>query len=1429
MSTSEINAFARRLRALEKSRLQVKTPSLAQSSIEDGALTAVVDDNQTMVIGRQFDDTNAAVAITGPTPPIPSAPGVFSSPGAIRVYWDGTFANALVAPMDFSRVTVHVLPLAEYDDSTFDPTNQSYIYGSIEHATGGEISPILEPGEYAVVLVSWSIAGKFSEESQVGIGTSEEFVVDDGPDGNAPATPPTVVWAGGIGSVFYRWNPVPNADPTEYALYVRAGEPPTTADDTYLVAAGNIQQATVRQALGPDPDDLEGPEIVSAVTPGVDYYGIVVAYDEDGQGPDSLPAIAQSVLINSPDIATDAIATRHLQADSVGVDQILAGAVDANKLAARLVLASEMLLGELDNSGLDPAALSPNLLPVLSTANMNDAAAPDAGFWGRGNAAGWTVTNEEFSPANDDTYWERMAPGSVQAARFERSSATGSTPSRWRTQVAVEPNTEYRFEFNSSMPGMNPAMAASGISPAFNSIRWMASSDSTFQDAETISWKSFRREDTPRPDLTKFDRGVIKTGNGQTVLWLELQIRAEHLVGNSGGFLMPLPELRKVESTTIPALVVNPSSVSATDVTADPTSTVWKASAVWSGTTSSIVRTSAIATPSSSGGAFSPSYFSTPGRYSIPEENGSFQQAKGIRITTQSGGSGLGLRVRIMAPAQAVPALAPMESLLLGIGFGGVTTATDGLDDLTITASWFDASNTLISNDAVIDLDAAALSAQGINNLAENYFTPQLTPPSGAAKVVVWAEFSNGPAGNIAASTNQLPTLFGLRLYTLQAINYNYGNMAAQHVEMDTNGVRLVNARGQLQVDLPTDENAVPFFRGGGEFGSLRVTGGASFEGQSEVAKDASISLSDGIKAPVGLPTLTQEYEQYTLQRQPPNGQFPGFSSKPTLNPAQITGMVYKTTWDEFWLAEDRGGGTSIWRFGSDGSCKWASLQPGWTNVTPLDDPRTTNNLFAGEFGGNHWAYVYNGTSTITNRIPDGVVPDGVEPVYTWNADNNRFYVWYPHIDGSGRNVYKRLNISSTSGGTMTLEDTVVGGSGTSRSSYNIGLAGAYAIGGTLHTVARDTASADAYVFAAGNGGALNPGARWPLASSPKGFTYDGQNFWQVDTAGKFTRYSDWMWSETNHKLYAGITWFDSDTAGTGVHETNLTTLSSLTLKKRISGIRVTLPPVPDKGGTDDPDRWRLYAAKGSSIILPANRTSMFLQGQGGNASQQTTYIIPSNGLVTSGTNPPAANNFPSSGPGKVFSSAVDGSSNPLTDLRGDGYTRLGNFKVTSGVANIGRVQTWLRSGGRAVVGSTYVVDDGGYSTIYGDHTANDGWTGCSYVSAGVFTCNETGWYEIEIGRNWASGAGTRRWTLLWLNSPATPNDTNCYRMKAEGYSSGNFFGVLRLDVYLTAGNTFQAGWRHDDGSVSISGTNTQGPSFSGTQYGQYIQIKRTS
>lgn len=1273
----------------------MKQPTLGFSTLDGGAIQATngVDETLTMVMGEQFDGTNTAASITGPTPPTPTMAMAMAAPASLRVYWDGTFAQGAVAPMDWARVTVHIVPLADYEPETFTPLDQAQIYGSFESARGGEISPALEPGEYVVLLVAWSQSGKFSVPSDPELGTVEEIETGDGTDGNAPATAPTVAWTGGIGSVFYRWNQVANEDPTEYALYVRAGAVPTTTDDTYLVASGNVTQAIVRSALGEDPENPGGPEVERNVEPGVDFYGVVVAYDDDGQGPDSMPAIAQSVEITSPDIATDAIATRHLQADSVGLNQLQAGSIDADKFVGRLILASEMLLGTVDNSGLDPAELEPNLLPSLDPSNFIHTNSAEEGKWSDwASDTGWTAVMEEYVPPNDDTYWERMAPGTLHALRLTRAESLASSSATFYTAVTmvpVEPLTEYRLELNSAMPGMDPEMPLDpSVMHNRNSVKWWASSNYGFSDAETVSWKSFTRDNTTRGELTKFDRGILRTGAGQNWLYLAVEVRANYMPAGAGGFLIVKPELRKMTtSTTIPLTVTNPATVSDADVTPDPASTGWKASAVWSGTSlSATARSSAVVVVSSQNGTFPPSRFATPGRYAIPGESHSFQQAKGVRITTQSAGSTLGLRARLMAPGMEVPALSPMESLMVDVGFSGISTSGDsGLDDFKFNASWYDETNAFIETTARISLDAAGVALQGITSTTENYFSLQLQPPVGAKRVVFWAEFTNGSTGNLVASTNYTPTIHGLRLYTLQAINYNYGNMAKRRVQIDGSGIRLMNTQGQVQISIPTDENETPLFRGGIEAEWARFFGGVSFEGVSEVAKDAVVTLSDGIKAPVTTPLITQEYETYSVGRIP-EGWDTEYTNRPTLNPSQITGMCYKD-WNsgEFWAAENRGGGIAIWRFRRDGSPRFATFSAGFQWAVPFNDPRHPGgNLFAGEWGGKHWAYVYSpgAGQTILNRIPDGIIPSNVHAQFYWNTTNDRLYAFYPHVDGSGRNVYKRLRASGTEGGEMVLEDTVVGGSGTSRTSASGGLAGVAIIGSRVYTAARGATSVQTYVFEPGGGGSLDPGARWDLAGPPVAFCHDGDNFWQIDTSGNLTRYSNWTWTELDHKLFAGMTWYDNDPAGTGTHETNIVGVSQALLKKRISGVRITLPRVPDNGGVDDPTRWRLYARKSASLALPADRTEMFLQAQGGSPLGETTYIIPANGLITAGTNPPELNNFPSAGPGRVISSAVTGGGDPLIDFRGNGDYRLAGknlddipwttFAVATGFAPVG-------------------------------------------------------------------------------------------------------------------------------------------------------------
>lgn len=152
----------RRLRALESNS------QLGHSSISDGALRATVDGVTTLLIGKQFDGTNGANTLTGPDPGQPSQPAVVSVPGGFVITWDGQYVlPTFVAPMDFARVTVHVVD----DLIGFDPVGTDLPSGIISSATGGRVF-VAAPGGATkeIVLVAWTHAGKVSPPS---VATSE--------------------------------------------------------------------------------------------------------------------------------------------------------------------------------------------------------------------------------------------------------------------------------------------------------------------------------------------------------------------------------------------------------------------------------------------------------------------------------------------------------------------------------------------------------------------------------------------------------------------------------------------------------------------------------------------------------------------------------------------------------------------------------------------------------------------------------------------------------------------------------------------------------------------------------------------------------------------------------------------------------------------------------------------------------------------------------------------------------------------------------------------------------------------------------------------------------------------------------------------------------------------------------------------------------
>lgn len=171
MADYQIRALARRLAALEARAKQSKQPTLAFSTIDGGGALQATDENDalTMIVGKQFDDTNTAAVVTGPTPPTPSAPLVTPAPGVLRAYWDGTFEDNGFAPMDFSRVMVYAEPMSTYVGP--QPLNQALMVGEFNTATGSEVTISLPGVEHAFYLVCWTQAGKYGAASDPSLGT----------------------------------------------------------------------------------------------------------------------------------------------------------------------------------------------------------------------------------------------------------------------------------------------------------------------------------------------------------------------------------------------------------------------------------------------------------------------------------------------------------------------------------------------------------------------------------------------------------------------------------------------------------------------------------------------------------------------------------------------------------------------------------------------------------------------------------------------------------------------------------------------------------------------------------------------------------------------------------------------------------------------------------------------------------------------------------------------------------------------------------------------------------------------------------------------------------------------------------------------------------------------------------------------------------
>lgn len=316
--------IGRRIAVLERRMATLtRSPKLVNASIEDTAVQ-VYDGTGTLrgIIGQQPDGTTALTATNGPVPPIPSAPDVVAVLGGISAAWDGTFTDALAAPLDFGRVEVHASVTSGF---TPDATT---LQGTLESPQGSTLTIPCEAGvTLYVVLLSRSTSGVASPPS-----------VQAGPVGPSPVVADDVL-DGIITTVKLANDAVTTAKIAVGAIdsaAIAAGAVTATALGSGAVTAAALAVAAVTaSALG-----------TAAVTSAALAAGAVTA-----------PAIAASAVTTAA-LNAGAVTAGKLAANSVTATAVAAGAITAGAIAAGAVTAGTIAAGVVDATSIGAGAVT---------------------------------------------------------------------------------------------------------------------------------------------------------------------------------------------------------------------------------------------------------------------------------------------------------------------------------------------------------------------------------------------------------------------------------------------------------------------------------------------------------------------------------------------------------------------------------------------------------------------------------------------------------------------------------------------------------------------------------------------------------------------------------------------------------------------------------------------------------------------------------------------------------------------------------------------------------------------------------------------------------------------------------------------------------------------------------------------------------------
>jgi hypothetical protein len=582
-----------------------------------------------------------------------------------------------------------------------------------------------------------------------------------------------------------------------------------------------------------------------------------------------------------------------------------------------------------------------------------------------------------------------------------------------------------------------------------------------------------------------------------------------------------------------------------------------------------------------------------------------------------------------------------------------------------------------------------------------------------------------------------------------------------QRVEFGTAGIQAYKSDNTKMINLPTDGSQglidlEVIARG------LTATDGASLSGTSQLTKDATLSLQNGITSPSFTPQVGVTYDTKFIttstltstQKTGPLGTF-------DLAADEVYCMEWKDFTTDYWvLHQVRLNGTRAWFFRVDTGAPFDI--GGGTYFTDYVD----------------WAYysVWQITASGTGSSKNGVyrmgrwIPSGADNTYYLQspAGLNRYSRQNgsnaPAIGSDGNDIFVAEVISGslrvryfvpTGTGENLASPTSTVESGQGFSSTNglcTILVGNFDVGTGRYVVAQRGVNFNVQqlnVF----GGAFYPGGsgnNWASVNksaetweSPttnrRAIAWDGGNscFWTFGADGFMYKHTSEVWDPavSSSTYWAKTTFYDS--AGT-THETTPGPAKSYNANRRSKNF--FSPPALTLGGTDDPDNFRLYMARGTTA--PAN-TSYHLQYTGTASTMWTT-------MATATAVPPTTNNFPGANPGKITNPAgtlVIDATGAITGVTGTFSGAVSTGALTPSSLNVSgttTLGTTATKGGNAIavegpyyyawLSSVSNVATGNFGTLTGYTTL--GSSGIT-LSSGNFTLPRTGRYRLYVQAYW--------------------------------------------------------------------------------------------